>query len=515
MRYFLFILLFSIFVGEICALEKAWDDRQQYEARNQINTMIKGLDAPFKLRQKYVDELVKLADEHSRSLLFTQLVFGLNLKNDQITQGILEAYSRINEPATIPNLIGELLYSKSLDVRRSVIIHLPLFYVTNNDDRAEIRDFFEMMERFLPARLLATLREPPLIDGRYSNVRDKLRRETETTLTEQLQPVEAVLQGLETSYHKLAFEQLKHFLSIDLGHSKSKWVEFWRGHGETFISPLQDELFDTQITACLMLANMGAEGTEDLCHNIRWAMATPFNVLRTAVLEMLSIITSVAVAESRANQVALQTTITHQAEKLWRERQQTALLRLQNLILELAKKYLSNDNPTLNLLLIDGLGETRLPAAMPLLREILRSDNTSLDVLLRVAKALGKIGDEEAVKFLTMMAEYQGIAVKREAQIHEYQRVRGALRALSNITAEVDHDQLIVRNRQAALLAVDYLLTALIDERRVIGAPLGGKAEEQTIAFLTRQILRETWSSDERSFSPDTWRKIYEQLINK
>lgn len=495
------------------AREETWEDQQQYEARNRINNCIKGLDAPSRLRRKYVDELVSLADGKLRNLLLTQLVFGVELGNDQITQGAVEIYARIGDPATIPVLKGELLYSRSLDVRRSVIMHLPEFYVTDPRKKREIMAFFEKAEWFLPETLLRALREPPCPDGQYSNVRDKLRREIEGILIEQLEPVSAVMQGLETaSYHKRAYEQLKNYLGVDLGHRKDQWREFWGGRGREFVSPLQSELFDTAAAACRMLDDMGAEGSEELCAQVRWLLATPFTAMRTAALEMTASLTRQAQTERREQQAALAKGVERQAEKLWRQRRIEAAERLRRLVLELAEKYLGGEKSALNLLLIDCLGETRSPEAMPFLRQILRSDNTSLDIILHSAAALGKIATPEAVRLLSLMAEYQGIAVHREEQVHEYKRVRAALHALGTVTGEPAADGLRPGDPEAAKLALDCLFTALNDQRRMAGAPENGNAEEQTVAGAVRKILREAWRTDESSFSPKVWKKRYSEL---
>ncbi|MBP5233915.1 MAG: HEAT repeat domain-containing protein [Planctomycetes bacterium] len=499
------------------AREETWEDQQQYEARNRINHLIKGLDAPFRLRLPYVRELVAMADGKLRNLLLTQLIFALDLKNSQITQGVVEIYSRISDPATIPILKGELLYDSSLDVRRSIILHLPSFYVADPEARAAVIDFFEKAERYPPERLLDAMREPPLTGGRYSNVRDKLRREIEAILVEQLEPVGAVMQGMETAaYHKRAYEQLKSFLAVDLGHRKDKWREFWGGRGREFVSPLQSELFDTLTAACRMLANMGAEGTEELCAQVRWMLSTPFATERTAALEMLSAITAQAVAESRWQRAALAEGVEHQAEKLWRQRRLEACARLQKLALELAGLYLGGDRSLLNLLLIDCLGETRLPEAMPFLRRTLRSDNTSLEITLHVAGALGKIGTPEAVRLLTLMAEYQGIAVRREEQVHEYHRVRAALRALGEVTGHyAKSGEFVPGDPKAAKQAVDCLAAALADRRHLVGAPDDGLKEEQTVAFVVRKILQETWRLNDDSFDPQVWKNHYRELVGK
>ena len=510
-------LLLAAGAFPVTAREETWEDQQQYEARNRINYLIKGLDAPFRLRMAYVRELVAMADGKLRNLLLTQLIFALNLQNSQITQGVVEIYSRISDPATIPILKGELLYNSSLDVRRSIILHLPEFYIADPAARAAAIDFFEKAERYPPERLLAAMREPPLTDGRYSNVRDKLRREIEAILVEQLEPVGAVMQGMETAaYHKQAYEQLKNFLAVDLGHRKDKWREFWGGRGREFESPVQSELFDTLTAACRMLAAMGAEGTEALCEQVRWMLSTSFATERTAALEMLAAVTAQAVAESRRQRAALAAGVEHQAEKLWRQRRLEACARLQQLVLELAEKYLSGDRTPLNLSLIDCLGETRLPAAMPFLRRTLRSDNTSLEIILHVAGALGKIGTPEAVRLLVLMAEYQGIAVRREEQVHEYQRVRAALRALGGVTGHYARGgEFVPGDAKAAALAVDSLVAALADRRHIVGAPDGGLKEEQTVAFIVRRILQETWRVNENSFDPEVWKERYRQLTGK
>ncbi|GHS96751.1 hypothetical protein FACS1894139_12510 [Planctomycetales bacterium] len=480
------------------------------ESRNQIYEQIKGLNNPFLLRQKFVNELTRRAEGKERNVVLSQLLFGLSLENLQITEGIVETYSRLNDPSAIPLLHQIALYNPNLDARAGVITHLPPFYVRDRQARLEIIEFYEAGEEFLPDRLLTYLREPPLDNGRFNHVRDKLRQDIEMILTQQLEPVEAVMQYLETSHQNDARAQLKRFLGVDLGTNKGKWMEFWRGRGATFVSPAQAEIFDTQTTAAQMLALLGAEGTPAICDKIRWICATPFAIIRAAAVKMLEEMLIVADREAFAHRAALARGGADQPEEIWRERRLDAAARLRELTFELAGKYLVADGSLFGCLLIDCLGETRETAAMKFLREVLRSGRISFETTLHLAAAFGKIGDDDAVKLLTLMAEYQGIAAQRDEQVREYLRVRAAIKALTGATGEFIGDRWVVRHPEAATAATEFLFELLADGRGIVGAPDYG--QKQTVRAVTRSLLGEAWRTDERDYRPEKWREIYERL---
>ena len=250
------LLVFFLLSGgvRLSADEQLWQQELDYQARNNVNNLIKGLDSPFEYRIRYITELVKLADSGQRELVMSVLKEALSKKNMQISEGVIEIFSRVADPEVIPTLQDELLYNLYLDVRRSIIIHLPAFCISDEDKRYEIVNMFENSEYDLPPRLLGALRMPPVssITGEYdSTVEESTRRRVEASLAWQLEPVEAIINfGLENDNQDRALTILKKMLGVDVGHNKNSWIEFWRSRGRTYESPIQDEIFTTQVLAC-------------------------------------------------------------------------------------------------------------------------------------------------------------------------------------------------------------------------------------------------------------------------
>ena len=306
------------------AREEVWEEELQYEARTQINLMIKSLDAPYDRRQKYVQELVELSRGKLKPLVMRQLRAAVGNRNDQITEAIVEIFAHINDPSVIPLFEEELLYSPASDVRLEILLHLPLFCVPADADRVAIQDLVEAGERHLPENLIAALRSPPVNPqtGKYDiSLDEDIRGRIESALVWQLDPVEAlIMNGLEKRNQDRAVNMLKELLGLDLGHSRNSWLEFWRSRGKSFESPVQDEILETQINACRMLGFLGAEGTEPLCARLRWLLSTPFNNARQSGLEMLRSCLDQAAAERPVLQERLKDPKLRQPEELWIKR---------------------------------------------------------------------------------------------------------------------------------------------------------------------------------------------------
>ena len=435
----------------------------------------------------------------------------------QISEGVIEIFSRVADPEVIPTLQDELLYSLYLDVRRSIIIHLPAFCIGDEEKRYEIVNMFENSEYDLPPRLLSALRMPPVssITGEYdSTVEESTRRRVEASLSWQLEPVEAIINfGLENDNQDRALTILKKMLGMDIGHSKNSWIEFWRSRGRTYESPIQDEIFTTQVLACKMLANLGAEGTEQLMNHVLWNMSTPFNTIRQAVLSMLIEITEFSNREVEEHKQALENGIDFQPEILWRQRKIESNKRLKKTIFIVANDYLGDKNFDIRVAIVDCLGVTEESAAIPYIKKALRKDSQSQLMRLHIAKALGKIGGDEAVKILQLMVDYRGIAVKHELQVQEYKRVIVTFEALGAIVKKLVSNPENIEYAAPAKEAFELLLKALGDSREFAGASSTLTGNSRTVQFAARYVLQRVFNQAEMSYNPDVWSRIYSRKI--
>ncbi len=519
-KYRIVSVLLLLFISiPLMADEVLWQEEMDYQARNNINNLIKGLDSPFDYRLQYITKLVELAESGQRELTMSILKNALSQKNMQISEGVVEIFARVADPEVIPTLQDELLYNTSLDVRRSIIVHLPAFCIADSDKRYEIVNMFEDSEYSLTPRLLESLRMPPVsvITGEYdSTVEESTRKRVETSLSWQLEPVEAIINfGLENDNQDRALAILKKMLGVDMGHSKNSWIEFWRSRGRTYESPIQDEIFTTQVLACKMLSNLGAEGTKQLMSHVLWNMSTPFDTVRQAVLLMLRDITEFSNREVEEHRKALSAGVDFQPEKLWRERKIESNKRLKQTILLIAKDYLGDNNFDIRLSIVDCLGATESEEAIPFIKKALRKDSQSQDMRLHIAKALGLIGGEEAVRILELMVDYRGVAVKREMQIQEYRRVVVTLQALGSIVGkaldpDVVHSE---QSLQAASVALKLLLTALGDNREFAGASANLKGDNRTVRYAARMVLQMVMQTSMLSYKAENWQKIYDSKI--
>ncbi len=502
---------------KLYADEELWQQDLDYQARNNINNLIKGLDSPFEFRSQYIDQLVKLADSGQRELVMNVLKNTLSKKNMQISEGVIEVFARVADPEVIPTLQDELLYSQYLDVRRSIIIHLPAFCISDREIRYEIVNMFEDSEFDLPPRLLAAVRQPPIsnITGEYdSTVEESTRRRVETSLSWQLEPIEAIISfGLENDNQDRALAVLKKMLGVDLGHSKDSWVEFWRSRGRTYISPDQDEIFTTQVLACKMLANIGAEGTELLLEHVLWNMSTPHDTVRQAVLVMLYQITVFSNNEVLEHENMLNNGIDFQPEVLWRKRKIESNERLKQTIFVIAQKYLGDNNFDIRIAIVDCLGATNSEAAIPYIKKALRTDSQSQVMRLHIAQALGHIGGSEAVNILKLMVDYRGIAVKKELQIQEYKRVVSALEALGMIVGKALENPEDKASRLAGSRALRLITDSLSDSREFVGASARLKGDKAEVRYSGRYVLQRVFDSTSMSYDPQIWEELYRSMV--
>lgn len=510
------LFIITLLCASLFAREEAWEEELQYEARIKVNMMLKGLDAPYDRRESYVKSLVNMARGKLHTLVLKQLTEAMKKGNTQVTEGIIEVITRIDDISKIPTLENELLYNQAIDVRLSIIQHLPVFCVPSAQERAALLELLESGERNLPQRLVQALRVQPINPktNEYDILIDEdVRGRIENTLTWQLNPVEAVIEfGLEKRQQDRALDMLKYLIGLDLGYQKKVWIEFWRSRGRNYISPVQDEMLETEINSCRMLGFMGAEGTPLLCDNIRWLVSTPFPTARHAALEMLAEVSQYAQNNQRKLSERLQKKGISQAEEQWVKRRQQAAMRLVSLTLELAEKYNNDESESIRIALLKCLGATQSQEATKYIEQALRISGKSHNLRLHAIAALGEISSPAAGILLQDMAVYRAIAVNRELQIKEYQRIRNAYEALSQVIGHKEAGKLVYKNAEASKAAFNFILEQLKDTREIEGTPRRSKVSGKTVQFFAREVLRSSFGNNENSYQPEFWQKLYEQL---
>ncbi len=511
------LLLFGAFVlpafPAAHAREEAWEEEMQFEARNQVKALIKAFNTTHDQRKQFVNELYKMALGKQRQMILQQLRQELLTCNSQVTEGILEVFARLNDPVILPMLEEELLYNPALDVRLNIIEHLPLFCVMANKDRDDLLRFLENGQRHLPEELIQTMRMPPVNPqtGRYDlSLDEDVRGRVEGALTAQLDPVDAIIEnGLEQRNQARALAMLKQMLAVDLGHLRTAWLEYWKSRGKSFVSPIQSDLLDSQISACRMLGYLGAEGKPALVERIRWLLSTPHTTARQSALEMLREIIAYWVAQGPQMEQALRAPGLRQPEEIWIKRRQEGVKRLLALAQELGTAYAADSDPVIRMALVDCLGATARPEAVGLIAQALRTDGQSQPMRTHVIQALGEVGGTEAELLLEQMAAFRGISVEKNEQIDEYHRVHLAFDSLGQIAGRLQNGRIVNADKTAAGRAVEFLLAQLADSRRFPGATAHANPERQTVQFLARATLQTILQDASESYDPAYWRTAW------
>lgn len=508
----------SLLAGSVQAREEVWEEEMQFEARNQVNALIKALDTTHELREPFMRDLLKIAQGKQKQMVMQQLRLELQVSHSQVTEGIIEVFTRLNDPVILPTLEEELLFNESLDVRVGIIEHLPLFCVVASKDRQDLLQFIESGQRNLPRPLVAALRAPPInsTTGRYDlSLDEDVRGRVEKALTAQLDPVEAIIQnGLEQRSQDRALAMLKQMLAVDLGHTRAAWLEYWKSRGQNFRSPMQSEILDTQIAACRMLGYLGAEGRPELVERLRWLLSTPYNTARHSALDMLRELVDFWMEQTPGMEQALLAPNLRQPEEIWIKRRQEGARRLLEVTLELAATYAGDPDPAIRMVLVDCLGATASPAAAEPIARAFRADGQSPQMRAHVIQALGNVSGIEAERLLEQMAVFRGISVDKEQQIDEYRRVRLALESLGKVAGRVEQGRLRSRDAAASDKAFAFLIGQLADARRLPGAPSHVDPERQTVRFMVREVLQQSLQEVSERYDADFWREAWKKVAS-
>lgn len=522
---------------------ESWQEDLQLQTQSEISDKVVALDAPYKTRRRFVREVVELArqaDSKRRRLIYEQLWASFARNNPQLQRGVVEVFARLADPTTLEALIKEMIYTRHRVVRRAILLHLPMYCVPDAQDREVVRQIVEQEIYEMPRRYLPLVRKPPLRAGSeaYDPAADRLRQLVETAIAGQLDPVEAVIDGLETREQGRAEAALAQLCGVVLGRSREDWRQSWRGRFPTFTSPRQTEIDEAQLLACQLLDDMGAEGTTYLCVRLRRLATVEREEVTRGALDAAAGLTRTALRERRHQAAALKKAETaprkmEESERSWRLRRLAAGERLRELAGELGRKYLDEEDPAVRASAYGCLGATRETEYVALIREALRRRNETSRMLAQVATVLGEIGGLEAVKILALQADYRDVAATPRRQADEYARVKAAMAALARIALDVEADgfkvELSVRDTAVGKEALQRLCAHLGDARTISGAPRLPTGERMTVRELARWQLRQTFHTrtawfgqvlaaagmrfQDNSFEAARWLDVYEAVL--
>lgn len=372
-----FLLLAMILAGACqpgWALEGVWDEDEQVGDRHRIRELIRELDTLPRNRLRYVQTLAGELRGSNRDITLEMLRTPLDGNNIQIKLGVIETFSRVPDPDLFPDFRWRILFDTSSDVRVSALRHLPAFCMPDPEERDAMLAIAESDFYAIPDWLQGRMRQLPLDPdtGAYLPARDRMRQQVETLVASQLDPVEAVIQHLETRRHRIAVDTLRDLLDLNLGHVRDGWLEFWQAQGQVHVAAKQGEIDRYQIAASVVLQNLGAEGTPYLVERLRWMGGMQSPSARQAALETTAIL-----AEHAADRLPVQRRALSgegvdampEAERGWRRRRIDSHERMLTLAHELGAQHAMSGDPTIRAAAIHCLGASRTPDAVRLILE--------------------------------------------------------------------------------------------------------------------------------------------------
>lgn len=513
------LLLILLLAGTLrpgWALEGVWDEEENLGDRYRIRELVRELDVLPRMRLRYVLALAEELQGENRELALTMLRATMEGHNLQVKLGVIEALSRVPDPEFLPDFRWRILFDPSSDVRVSALRHLPAFCMPDPDERNAMLAIVESDFYAIPDWLQGRMRQPPLDRdaGLYIPARDRMRQQVEALIATQLDPVEAVIQQLETRRHRTAIESLRHLLDLNLGHARDGWLEFWQAQGQIHVATQQGAIEEFQIAASVILQNLGAEGTPYLVDRLRWLAGTQSPAARQAALETTAVLAEYAGDQLPVQRAALEAVgadTMSEAERGWRRRRMEAHERMLALAHELGTRHALAREATICAAAIHCLGAGRTPDAVRLILEAGRMGGDSEMVLRQQIRSLGAIGSVEAVAELARLSVFRGVALDRFEQVQDYGRVEEAMQALAQIVrrARGPAEDLMRPPLEAGEAAFAVLLERLADSRAMAGAPSGAGHAEGTVRILARRQLQYALGVREPSFDPAVWRRLY------
>lgn len=505
--------------------EDTWENALALQARRRIASNIKALDQQVQLRWKEVKELVEDGRSANADLTIELLLRALPRGNHQLKEGIIEVLTQIGDPRGIPPIDYELRFDIYPDLRMWSMKTLPVFLLPA--DRALQNEFLKQAENqsySLTDRMVEVLHRPPMrtSNNEFDSSLEQRRRNVIRAIASQLNPVGTAIQGFGTKRSdERARQALSYFAGSQIRHNHQKWIERWKTAGVNFLLPRQDEISMLQVTACMVLADIGAPATPEILEGLKRLLQKKEPALREASLNCLSAMCDVAASNMVKHQqrlALLGQNREHEAETTWRRRQMEMTATLLPLARSLGLEGLTAKEEAVRIAAFDCIGASRepsLPDNTPVqiaarrertiktikeLRTILLQGGEHPRTQIHLAQALGKLGERESVQLLHLITNYRsfsnGIRAEREKR-DEHNLVRSAIAAVAAIAARPGDP-----GREKAR---EELLKQLTNTRELSGGPGEPGGVPARVQNLALEQLQKMVNKKLRSFSPEDW----------
>lgn len=510
-----------------------WEIDLLAEKRGRIAQWIRELDASPPRRKRPAQALLEAYRRDDADLVLMELEHALDLDNEQIREGAGEVLGLIGDPRSIPVLARQLRYDAYIVVRQRILHQLPCFLVSDQRTREEVRDNLTAETYAVTDRIRSILREggvgTPLqsFSPRSQARRDEIRH----AIASQLDPVEAAIAGLESRRDSLRAQRvLVHFFGKPLGETSDEWYDAW---AQLSKRPQTYRVFEElrgieglQVSACRLLQDMGAEGTEYVCARLERLVALDRPDTRETALSTTVELARLARHSLRPHHervAALKNSPSREAELVWHRRRIESAERIQALASQLGRERLMEELERFRAVAYRAVG-AGVPPVLPGDSEALRAEKTRLAEeavarlheqrvakidhetgLTAMAQACSWIGTSAAVRELAGLASFRSYTASRTDQITEYRVVRAAIDALAHVAADPA--------LPGARAAFEELLLLRDNDTMLAGGPSRGGDEGLSVSDIVRYHLRVITRSQTSRKTDADWRAAYEASV--
>lgn len=518
------LLATSTVAGED-ALPQAWQESLLAQKRARVQQLIRQLDTSAPRRVGPATELQQAARGDGRDLVLAELNRALGLDNEQLREGVIDTLGLIGDPRSIPTITWQMRFDPHPIVRRQGLLQLPTFLVRDLRLREGVREALVAETYAVTDRIRGILRRggmgdvPETFDPSFQALRDSVRE----GIAGQLDPVGSVIDGFRSPrdrYH--AQRTLSIFFSKSMGENADEWREVWHtlesDPATLRIYPGLRGMEGVQISACRILADIGAEGTESVCAKLQRLIRlnrpdTRETALRTLVT--LAELSQASLPAHRRRIAAIRTQSRYETELVWHQRRVESAERLQALAWDSGRAKVASSSETFRALAYRALAagappeeRERSAEAVQILHDIRIAGTDSAVALRAMAEALGRIGTEAAVQELAGLAARRSHTEQRTDWRTEYRVVSAALEALAGLAVTPD--------RPGAAAAFEELLALRGEETRLRGGPVrGGQKQGPSIGEIALYHLSVLTELRDPDATADVWRAAYARMVKQ
>jgi len=502
-----------------------WEKDLQREDKIRISRWILSLNAPPSERREATTRLVEESRGENGAVVLELLHDTFSLNNPQIREGVVEVLAEIARPESVPILARQLRFDSFMDVRIRIMRLLPVFLLPEEPKlREEIlalaaRENYSMTERLRSALQRGPLRLAP---HGYDADLDHLRRSVVQALMSQLDPVATAIEGLGSKKDdSLAQETVLYFLGRSLGESQDESLERWKTLGlESECLKIMD-ISILETTAAQMLADVGAEGSEELIRLLQRLTRVKRPAANETALQAAAALTRVARRRLLEHRAWLQEHASDrqvsEVELKWREQGVQMAERTIRFTYETGTTAIASPTEEVRVAGYRCLGASGNPEAVETLRRQFVTGNEPLGMQARIAEALGEIGGEQAVQVLAVLADHKTYAAAGEPQAQEYRLMLAMIEALARIAGRYDQQQrvLVVGDTDVGTQAFRCLLDLLQNERPLPGGP---RRADDTPVRMQDLVLRQIQlivGVEDPTLDPERWFERYLSLVKQ